>query len=111
MKTVLFVSPSPAHRKLYGPQLSKHFKVECLSRVEGLAARAHAVVYDMEDGKETIAPGALDLITLPTVILTSRNEGSLPRAKNRCILTYPVRLDDILRALEDLGVKAEKGKA
>jgi hypothetical protein len=107
-KTVLFVSPSYAHRKLYAPQLSKHFHVECLSRVECLAARAQAVVYDLEDGKETILPAAFDLIGLPMVVLTSKDEASLPRAKNRCVLTYPVRLDDILRALERLGVKSEK---
>jgi hypothetical protein len=107
-KTVLFVSPSHAHRRLYGPQLSKHFHVECLSQVEGLATRAHAVVYDLEDGKGTIVPAAFDLINLPMVVLTSKDETSLPRAKNRCVLTYPVRLDDILRALERLGVRSDK---
>lgn len=109
MKRLLFVSPSHAHRKLYAPQLSKHFHVECLAGVECLAPRVHAVVYDMEDGKGTIAPDALDIIDLPVVVLTSKDQESLPRSKNRCVLTYPVRLNDILRALERLGVKAGRG--
>jgi hypothetical protein len=106
MKTVLFVTQSPAHRKLYTRGLSKHFELVCVEQPRSLETKVDALVYDMDDAEKTCDLRWLESVDYPVVFLTSRSSLSLA-GKRRSVLTYPVRMDDILRALAKLGVEPE----
>jgi hypothetical protein len=105
MKTVLFVSASPAHRKVYFQGLANHFDVLCVPRYASLDADVAALVYDMDDSERASDLAWLEGLGYPVVLLTSRDATAMPAAGNRCVLSYPVRMDEVLRALARLGVE------
>jgi len=107
MKTVLFVSASPVHRKVYFQGLATHFDVLCVPRYASLGTEVAALVYDMDDTEATSDLGWLEDVDYPVVLLTSRDAATMPSAGNRCVLSYPVLMDQVLGALAGLGVEPE----
>jgi hypothetical protein len=107
MKTILFVAASPIHRRLYEQGLAKYYAVQFAERLPGHLPAVDAIVYDLEDVPPSLDP--LGPQGMPVVFLTSKSQASLrmPRSRTRSILTYPVRMGDILQALARLGVTVD----
>jgi len=104
------VAASPIHRRLYEPGLAKHFAVEFAERVPGYLPTVDAIVYDLGDVPPSPSTDSVNQQGIPVVFLTSKSQASLrmPRSRTRCILTYPVRMGDILQALARLGVTMDE---
>jgi hypothetical protein len=111
MKTVILITSNPLHRRLYEPGLAKHFEVEYLPRIKGLPGRLDAVVYDIEDLHKSLDLKWLQSVNFPVVILSCESHLPLVKGRNRCVLTYPVRMDDILQALSRLGIQSRGAAA
>jgi hypothetical protein len=109
MKTILFVAANPIHRRLYEPGLAKHFAVQFAERLPGHLPAVDAIVYDLEDVPPSLTTDSVGQQGMPVVFLTSKSQASLrmPRSRTRSILTYPVRMGDILQALARLGVPVD----
>lgn len=108
-KTVLLITSSSAHRLLYKEGLRKrHFDVEtdALRR----AGKVDAVVYDITTMHSTVDLRWLKSLNFPVVVLTCEDKLSVPlSSENRRILSYPVKMDQIIQALAELGVEPESG--
>jgi hypothetical protein len=109
MKTVLLVTYEPRHRLLYEPGLKKHFQVEYRTRASAGGGNVDAIVYDIPSRQTSVDLRWLQQLEVPVVVLTPEDTLYLPSTPGRRVLTYPVRLHQILRALQELGVAAEGG--
>lgn len=103
MKTVLVISTDPQHQRMYATGLKKFFAIE-FER----SKKADAVVYVLSMTHDAIDLKWLKGLDLPTVVLTPEDTIPLPKAANRCVLTYPVTLDRLLKTLAKLGVDATR---
>ena len=109
MKTVLLVSNLRAHVALYEKRLGRHFCVRFAPKVEGGSGRVDAIIYDIAAEHTSIDLRWLAHLEVPVVVLTPEDAIQLPEGPTRKVLTYPVRADQIIRALAELGVKSEGG--
>jgi hypothetical protein len=104
MKTLLFVTTQPRHWILYRKRLREHFALEFAVEAEGATGTADAVVYDMPRRHLQCDVDWLKQASVPVVVLTPEDSIGVPETPSRRILTYPVRADEILDALAELGV-------
>jgi len=105
---VLFITSEPRHRVLYEKGLRTHFTVEFSSSAESEKSDMDAVVYDIPTRHSAGDIRWLRSVDKPVVVLTPEDELPLPKAANRCVLTYPVSMDRILKALSELGVTSSQ---
>jgi hypothetical protein len=112
LKTVLLITNSRRHQLLYEPGLKKYFAVDFRKGEKGekgATAKIDAVVYDMPDSHTTIDLRWLAAVEVPLVLLTPEDELQSLSGPKRKVLVYPVRVNQIIRALWELGVKPEGG--
>jgi hypothetical protein len=104
-KTVLFITTEPRHRILYEKGLRAGFELEFQPAGAGRHGRVDAVVYDLPERLSGVDLQWLEELSVPVVVLTSLDEFPLPPSPRRRILTYPVNVAGILRALAELGIE------
>jgi hypothetical protein len=63
-----------------------------------------AVIYDLPKERSIIDFRWLKSAALPVVVLTPDRRLQLPKSSRQHVLEYPVRMDQILKALLKLGV-------
>ena len=102
-KTVLLITTEETHRRLYKPELEKHFAVEFSPAALGGPGKIDAVVYDLPKETSGVDLEWLDALDVPVVVLTADERG-LPSTPKRVVLTYPVKVSQLLEALRKVGV-------
>ncbi len=102
-RTVLFITSEPVHWKLYRARLEERFRVEIDAEPGGRPV-VDAIIYDIPNEECFIDYCWLEALDLPVVVLTCQDALSTPEGPRRKILTYPVRADQILRALTEMGI-------
>ena len=103
LKTIIFITLEAAHRLLYEPGLKKHFNVQPSIGITD-PKRVDAVVYDLSQHPKPIDFQWLEELGLPVVVLTPDLKAPVPQAPRRVILPYPVKVQQIIDALQELGV-------
>lgn len=103
MKRVLLITDEESHRLLYGRGLAKHFQLEFASSTSGGYGDIDAVVYDVPKYPKKEDYHWLEELRVPIVVLTPEMGLPLPKAEKQCVLAYPARMNDILKALAKLG--------
>src|SRR2546427_4669083 len=104
MKTLLFISAEETHRFLYERGLRKHFAVVSAQSTKEAPAKIDAVVYDLPKEQSSADFGWLKSVDVPVVVLTPDESLSTPESSKRSVLTYPVRMNQIIEALAKLGL-------
>ncbi len=103
MKTVLLITPSAVHRRLY-EGLSRHFRTSVASTDIASEVTISAVVYDVLDSHTSFDLKLVYRFDCPFVILTPECRVRLTTDRPHRVLTYPVTADDLMAALWELGV-------
>ena len=106
---MLLISSEETHRKLYRIRLEKYFVVE-VALGGGATGKVDAVVYDIPKLHSTIDVKWLKNVDLPVVVLSCESRLRVGKSPRLRILTYPVRMGQIVQALAELGVKAKEDR-
>jgi hypothetical protein len=109
MSKILLVSANPVHQKLYARGLASYYDLVTFATLPEVEKDIEAVVYDMDEADKSQRLSRLEHLDRPVVVLTSRDVAWYTRTPGRCVLTYPVRTQDIVQALARLGVPPEAG--
>jgi hypothetical protein len=110
VKRILLITGDDIHRQVYERWLKKSFVVEYSDSTDGAPDEVDAVVYDLPGEGTPRDLEWMEALTVPIVVLSPTEWSRAPVAASRRILVYPVKLNQILRALAALGVDAEDGK-
>jgi len=105
VKTVVLITPSAVHRRLYGTGLARRFRVELSSAELGAAAPVSALIYDVPDLHTSFDFRFVKRVDCPVVLLTPETDLRPPPDGRLRVLSYPVTIDQILVALQELGVE------
>jgi hypothetical protein len=100
------VTAEESQRHLYERELRKHFTVVWASSTREAPGAFDAVVYDLPKARSSVDFRWLKQAAVPVVMLTPDERLRLPEAPRRSVLAYPVRMNQILTALAQLGVCA-----
>ena len=104
-KKVLVRSSDKVNLALYTRGLSRHYDVNC----ERMSDH-DAVVLDLPADSGSVAEILTVLeLGIPAVVLTPRQHRSLQDSTNLVVLSYPVSVEQLIRALTRLGVEPGPG--
>ena len=107
MKTVLVVTTNVKHRALYECGLEGYVRTRFSAEGDGGDGAVDAFIYDVTGPFDEVDRLWLEGTEVPVIVLTPEGRIPLPHRRNRRVLTYPASLDDIFRALQQLGVADE----
>ena len=104
MKTVLLITPSGVHQRLYAG-LARRFETSLSSAEVGAGVTVSAVIYDAPDLRTSLDLRLVAHLDCPLVVLTPESGLRLPADRPHRVLRYPVSVDEIVAALRELGVE------
>ncbi len=105
--TVLLITSEPSHKLMYQNGLAKQFCVEFATQPTLGSDDVDAIVYDIPSVHETLDISWLRRVELPVVVLTPEARLRVANGPRCRILTYPVRPEQIVKALAELGVEGQ----
>jgi DNA-binding response OmpR family regulator len=105
LKTILLITTEPQNRLLYERGLKKHFQVVSESSYKQKSASYDAIILDIPQTHKTSNLEWLKKAQCPVIVLTPEDTLPLPISHLTKVLTYPVEIRRLLKALEELGVK------
>lgn len=105
MKKLAFVTEEETHRLLYGRGLGGKFEVTFAKSAADIPGGADALVYAIPKSPSEQEFSRIEKAGIPVVVLTPDTRRRLPEAAKRCVVSYPVRVGQILNALAGLGVE------
>ena len=109
MTTVTLITAEESQRLLYETGLKKrHISGTSLRSTQGAPRNVDAVVYDLPKDPSPNEFRRIEELDLPTVVLCPINGLPMPKASNQRTLAYPVKTEQIIQALEELGVEGTK---
>jgi hypothetical protein len=100
----MVITDEPAHRLLYTTALKPHFATEFSPSVSGGEGTVDAVVYDIPGMHGAIDLEWINSLDMPVVVLATEEYLPVADTPTRRVLSYPVKADDLLDALAELGV-------
>lgn len=109
MTTVALITAEESHRLIYETGLKKRqVSVTSLRSTEGAPRDVDAVVYDLPKYPSPDEFRRIEELGLPTVVLCPIKGLPMPKASKQRTLAYPVKTEQIIQALEELGVEGTK---
>lgn len=107
MRNLLLVTTEVSQKVLYQAGLERHFSVACAESAVEVSAEVEAVIYDLPKYSSPEELLWVEELDVPVVVLTSAIWLPLPKAKRQRVLTYPVTVKELFKALSELDVTPE----
>ncbi len=104
LKTVLVVTTDVKHRALYECGLEGYVRTRFSPESDGGDGGIDAFIYDVIGPFDEIDRLWLEGTEIPVIVLTSEGRIPLPHSRKRRVLNYPASLEEIFRALQQLGI-------